>query len=121
MHHSPAGRRLTAGDEAIRRLREAVKGLDVGLLVNNAGVAEPCCVYLHEADVEGLVRMIRVNLSALTQVTAAVLPGMLDKGRGAIVNIGSASAVALPSFPLNSVYAATKRYMDASCMAGKSS
>jgi 17beta-estradiol 17-dehydrogenase / very-long-chain 3-oxoacyl-CoA reductase len=74
---------LTTGDEAIRQLREAVQGLDdVGVLVNNAGVAEPGCVYLHKVDVESLVRMIRVNLSALTQVTAAVLPVMLEKGEG---------------------------------------
>jgi short-subunit dehydrogenase len=52
------------------------------VLVNNVGVAEPGCVYLHKADVESLVRMIRVNLSALTQVMAAVLPVMLEKGEG---------------------------------------
>ena len=41
-------------------------------------------VYLHEADVEALVRMVRVNLWALTEVTAAVLPGMLERRRGAM-------------------------------------
>ena len=44
-----------AGDEAVRRLREAVEGLDVGVLVNNAGVAKPCALYLHEVDVEAWV------------------------------------------------------------------
>jgi 17beta-estradiol 17-dehydrogenase / very-long-chain 3-oxoacyl-CoA reductase len=52
----------------------------------------------------------RVNVLALTQVTAAVLPVMLHRGRGTIVNISSGSALALPSFPLYSVYAGTKRY-----------
>ncbi|XP_020179581.1 very-long-chain 3-oxoacyl-CoA reductase 1-like [Aegilops tauschii subsp. strangulata] len=99
------------GDEAMRRLREEVEGLDVGLLVNNAGVAKPCAVYLHEMDVEAWVRMIRVNLWALTEVTAAVLPGMVQRGRGAVVNIGSGSSEAIPSFPLYSVYAASKRYV----------
>ncbi|XBH70872.1 hypothetical protein VPH35_098439 [Triticum aestivum] len=98
-------------DEAMRRLREAVAGLDVGMLVNNAGVAKPGAVYLHEVDVEAWVRMIRVNALALTEVTAAVLPGMLRRGRGAIVNIGSGSSFALPSYPLYSVYVATKRYV----------
>jgi short-subunit dehydrogenase len=74
---------LTTGDEAIRQLREAVQGLDdVGVLVNNVGVAELGCVYLHKADIESLVRMIRVNLSALTQVTAIVLLVMLEKREG---------------------------------------
>lgn len=99
----------SAGDEATRRLREAVEGLDVGVLVNNAGVAKPCAVYLHEFDVEAWMRMIRVNLWALTEVTAAVLPGMVARGRGAVVNIGSGSTEAIPSFPLYTIYAATKR------------
>ncbi|EER92885.1 hypothetical protein BDA96_01G545000 [Sorghum bicolor] len=100
------------GDESMRRLRAAIEGLDVGVLVNNAGVLRPSMVYLHEADVEALVRMVRVNLWALTEVTAAVLPGMLERRRrGAIVNMGSASSEAIPSFPLNTIYAATKRYV----------
>ena len=81
----------------------------MGVLVNNAGVASPSAAYLHEADVEAWVQMVRVNLLALTEVTAALLPGMLDRGRGAVVNIGAGCTGALPSFPLNSVYAATKR------------
>ncbi|GJN28960.1 hypothetical protein PR202_gb17139 [Eleusine coracana subsp. coracana] len=99
------------GDEAARRLRDAVDGLDIGVLVNNAGVAKPCAVYLHEFDVETWVRMVRVNLWALTEVTAVVLPGMVARGRGAVVNIGSGSTEAIPSFPLYSIYAATKRYV----------
>ncbi|VAI19090.1 unnamed protein product [Triticum turgidum subsp. durum] len=99
------------GDEAMRRLREAVAGLDVGVLVNNAGMAKPGAVYLHEVDVEAWVRMIRVNALALTEVTAAVLPGMLRRGRGAVVNIGPGSSFGLPSYPLYSVYVATKRYV----------
>ncbi|CAM0913951.1 unnamed protein product [Alopecurus aequalis] len=99
------------GDQAIRRFREAILGLEVGVLVNNAGVVKPGALFLHEADVESLARIIRVNVLALTQVTAAVLPIMLQQGRGTIVNIGSGSTLALPSFPLYSVYAGTKRYV----------
>ncbi|XBI07248.1 hypothetical protein VPH35_135177 [Triticum aestivum] len=99
------------GDEAMSRLREAVAGLNVGVLVNNAGVAKPGAVYLHEVDVEAWVRMIRVNVLALTEVTAEVLPGMVRRGRGAVVNIGSGSGSVLPSHPLYSVYVATKRYV----------
>ena len=94
----------------MRRLREAVAGLDVGVLVNNAGVAKPGAVYMHEVGVEARARMIRVNVLALTEVTAAVLPGMVRRGRGAVVNIGSGSSEAIPSFPLYTIYAASKRY-----------
>ncbi|CAM0908239.1 unnamed protein product [Alopecurus aequalis] len=100
-----------AGDEATRELKDAVEGLDVGVLVNNAAVNRPGALYVHEADVERLVRMIRVNVMGLNEVTAAVLPGMLKRGRGAIVNVGSGSTVAVPSFPLYTVYSATKRYV----------
>ncbi|XBI06410.1 hypothetical protein VPH35_134431 [Triticum aestivum] len=93
------------------RLREAVEGLEVGVLVNNAGLATPHAAYLHEVDVEAWVKMIRVNLWAVTEVTAAVLPGMVERGRGAVINIGSGSTEALPSYPLYSIYAATKRYV----------
>ncbi|TVU11548.1 hypothetical protein EJB05_45141, partial [Eragrostis curvula] len=99
------------GDEAMRQLQETIDGLDIGLLVNNAAVATPGAVFLHEADIERLIRMIRVNLWAPTEVTAAVLPGMLERGRGAIVNVGSGSTVAVPSFPLYTVYSSTKRYV----------
>ena len=83
----------------------------MGVLVNNAGVAKPGAVYLREADVEACVRLMRVNLWAGTEVTAAVLPGMVERGRGAVINIGSGSTEALPAYPLYSVYAATKRYV----------
>lgn len=99
------------GDEALRRLRDAVEELDVGVLVNNAGVMRPGAAYLHEADAEAYVRMIRVNLWATTEVTAAVIPGMVARGRGAVVNMGSATAEAVSSFPLHTVYSATKRYV----------
>uniref|UniRef100_A0A0E0E144 B-keto acyl reductase n=1 Tax=Oryza meridionalis TaxID=40149 RepID=A0A0E0E144_9ORYZ len=100
------------GDEPLRRLREAVAGLDVGVVVNNAGEGRPGAVYLHEADAEAWVRMARVNVSAVTEVTAAVLPGMVERGRGgAVVNLGSAASEAIPSFPLYTMYAATKRYV----------
>ena len=100
-----------AGDEAARELRAVVKGLDVGVLVNNAAVNRPGALYVHEADVERLARMIQVNVMGLTEVTAVVLPGMLERGRGAVVNVGSGSTVAVPSFPIYTVYSATKRWV----------
>ncbi|KAF7098735.1 hypothetical protein CFC21_100452 [Triticum aestivum] len=99
------------GDEALRRLRDVVEGLDVGLLVNNAGVMSPRAAFLHEADAEALIRMIRVNLWATTEVTAAVIPGMATRGRGAVVSMGSATSEAVASFPLHAVYSGTKRYV----------
>ncbi|TKW05050.1 hypothetical protein SEVIR_7G151100v4 [Setaria viridis] len=93
-------------------LGELIRDLDVGVLVNNAGACYPYARYFHEVD-EALVRnMVRVNVEATTRVTHAVLPGMVVRGRGAIVNIGSGSASVLPSCPLHTVYAATKAFVD---------
>ncbi|KAJ0977326.1 hypothetical protein J5N97_012800 [Dioscorea zingiberensis] len=99
-------------DEGIKRLQKGIDGLDVGILVNNAGISYPYAKYLHEVDEELVKNLIKVNVEAVTRVTKAVLPGMLERKRGAIVNIGSGSATVLPSEPLYSVYAATKAYID---------
>ncbi|KAG0489284.1 hypothetical protein HPP92_008095 [Vanilla planifolia] len=48
----------------------------------------------------------------MTKVTHVVLPGMVERKRGAILNIGSGAAVVIPSDPLYAVYAATKAYVD---------
>ncbi|CAD6336858.1 unnamed protein product [Miscanthus lutarioriparius] len=85
------------GDAAIRRLREAIEGLDVGMLVNNAAVN----TRWRGVPARGGHRA----------VTAAVLPRMLARRRGAIVNVGSGSTVAVPSFPLYTVYSSTKKYV----------
>lgn len=104
-----AGDALAAGVDA---LKESIRGLDVGVLVNNAGVSYPYARYFHEVDEELMRSLIRVNVEGVTRVTHAVLPGMVDRKRGAIVNIGSGAASVVPSDPLYSVYAATKAYVD---------
>ncbi|CAD6263289.1 unnamed protein product [Miscanthus lutarioriparius] len=93
-------------------LGEFLAELDVGVLVNNAGACYPYARYFHEVD-EALVRnLVRLNVDAVTRVTHAVLPGMVRRGRGAVVNIGSGASAILPSDPLYTVYAATKAYID---------
>ncbi|KAJ3696944.1 hypothetical protein LUZ61_000649 [Rhynchospora tenuis] len=102
-----------SGDSAagLERLREAIHGLDVGLLINNAGRAEPSATYFHDADIDAWIKMMRVNLDAVVEITHAVLPSMLKKKKGAIVNIGSGSSVVIPSYPLYATYAATKAFV----------
>ncbi|PRQ40072.1 putative very-long-chain 3-oxoacyl-CoA reductase [Rosa chinensis] len=97
-----------SGEEIARAIEEGIKGLDVGVLVNNAGVAYPYAKFFHEVDLELMESITRVNIEAATWVCKAVIPGMLKKKRGAIVNIGSGSSVIVPSYPLFTVYAASK-------------
>lgn len=98
--------------EGVERIKDAIKGKDVGVLVNNAGVSYPYARYFHEVDDELLRNLIKVNVEGVTRVTHAVLPGMIERKKGAIVNIGSGAAIVIPSDPLYAVYAATKAYVD---------
>ncbi|KAJ8615620.1 hypothetical protein MRB53_034992 [Persea americana] len=93
-----------------KRVEEGIEGLDVGILINNVGMSNPWPRFFHEADCM-VDEIIKVNVEGTSRVTKAVLPGMLMKKKGAIVNIGSGSAEILQSFPLCSVYAATKAYI----------
>ncbi|XP_057949431.1 very-long-chain 3-oxoacyl-CoA reductase 1-like [Malania oleifera] len=96
-----------------RRIEEAIEGVEVGVLINNAGMTySPGLRYFGEVGVGEWMELVRVNVEGLNMVTKAVLPAMLKRKRGAIVNIGSGSTVVLPSQPLYAVYAATKAYVD---------
>ena len=64
----------------------------VGLLVNNAGVIERSEVPFAEDDVEDVWRVVETNVRGPVLVTHAVLPGMLARGGGRIVNINSGAA-----------------------------
>lgn len=99
-------------DEGVKRIVETIDGLDVGVLINNVGISYPYARFFHEVDQELLKNLIKVNVVGTTKVTQAVLPGMLKRKKGAIVNIGSGAAIVIPSDPLYAVYAATKAYID---------
>jgi 3-hydroxy acid dehydrogenase/malonic semialdehyde reductase len=81
---------------------------EIDVLVNNAGLAlglEPA----QEADLDNWERMIDTNVTGLTYVTRAVLPGMVARNRGHVVNMGSIAGT-WPYFGGN-VYGATKAFV----------
>lgn len=93
--------------------RDAIEASLVGLgddlrrievLVNNAG--RMTGGLLEEQDIEEVYAMVQVNLIAVAHMTARVLPGMVERGRGKIVNNASISGYAY--FPAASTYAASK-------------
>lgn len=99
--------------DGLRRIGEVIDGLDVGVLINNVGCCYPYARYVHELDEKLMNDLIKINVEGTTKVTHAVLPGMLKRKRGAIVNIGSAAGGSIiPSYPLCTVYAAAKGYID---------
>ncbi|KAH9313975.1 hypothetical protein KI387_022602, partial [Taxus chinensis] len=98
--------------EGMSRVEEVIGNLDVGLLINNVGVSYPYARFFHEVDSELLKKLIAVNIEGTTRMVHTVLPFMLKKKKGAIVNLGSGAATVIPSDPLYTVYAATKAYVD---------
>eukprot|EP00243_Klebsormidium_subtile_P007139 TRINITY_DN312_c0_g1_i1.p1 TRINITY_DN312_c0_g1~~TRINITY_DN312_c0_g1_i1.p1 ORF type:complete len:343 (+),score=54.11 TRINITY_DN312_c0_g1_i1:59-1087(+) len=96
----------------IDRVEATLSDLDVGILINNVGLSYPHAQYLNELDVTLIGDLIRVNVEVTTRLTRLVIPGMLKKRRGAIVNVGSGAATVLPSDPLYAVYAGTKGFVD---------
>ncbi len=91
-----------AAAEIARRATETFGAVDV--LVNNAGIEQAS--HFHELAAADIARMVAVNLTGPMLLTRAVLPGMVDRGRGHIVNV--ASLAGKSPVPYNAVYAATK-------------
>jgi uncharacterized protein len=79
----------------------------VTLLVNNAGVGthKP----LLDSDVDAMTRMIDLNVTALTRLTYAAVPGFIARGKGAVINISS--IVAISPETLNGVYGGSKAFV----------
>ena len=81
--------------------------VEVEILVNNAGFGDSDDFV--DVDRERLVRMIELNCVALTDLQSRYLRPMVQRGRGAVINI--ASAAAFQPLPGNAVYAATKAFV----------
>lgn len=98
-----------AAPDGPRRLVEAAeaRSFEPTLLVNNAGVG--VLGPFADLSVEKAREMVRLNVLALTDLTYCVLAGMLARGSGAIINVGSASA--FQPLPNYGVYAATKSFV----------
>ncbi len=92
---------------AAQQIEHALGPIDI--LINSAGVLEPLGK-LWETDPEQWARVIDINLSGAYYCMRAVLPGMIKRGRGVIVNISSGAATtAQPNW---SAYAASKAGLD---------
>lgn len=86
----------------------ADRGLAVEILVNNAGFGGPVQDF-HDGERERLLEMVRLNVEAIVDLSSRFMPGMVDRGRGAVINV--ASTAAMQPMPGNANYAATKAFV----------
>lgn len=78
-------------EEAVKVLAEHLASLpEVSLLVNNAGFGQS--KYFVDIDIEHHVDMVNLHVHAPVRLCHAVLPGMIERDRGAIINVSSLSA-----------------------------
>ena len=102
----PADLREVASREGLaRRIRQL--GLEVEILVNNAGFGGSG--NMAQADRKRLMAMVQVNCEALLDLQARYLPAMVQRGRGAVINV--ASTAAFQPLPGTATYAATKAFV----------
>lgn len=95
---------------AAQQLFDAVRaaGITLDVLVNNAGSGD--VGPFAKADLGKALRMIQVNVTALTELTALFLPGFVARDRGRILNVGSIAG--FQPGPYMAVYYATKAYVN---------
>lgn len=106
VHVIPADLAVPGEVERLCRELEA-RGITVDHLINNAGLGRARPFVGDEPDKE--IRMIDLNCRALTELTARLLPGMVERGRGGVLLV--ASLVGFFPIPGMSVYAASKAYV----------
>jgi uncharacterized protein len=99
---------LAEADAAEKLMAEIEKqGVKIELLVNNAGVG--LIGEIETTALGDIQRLLNLNIITLTDLTYRVLPGMLERGHGAVINVSSVAAFQPVAFM--AAYAASKSYV----------
>jgi short-subunit dehydrogenase len=100
-----------ARDDDLHRVEDILRhDAPVDVLVNNAGFTH--LAPFDQLDATVVEEMIRVHVLALTRLTHAALPRMMERGRGTIINVSSDGVFATYPAPEMVTYAATKAYVN---------
>ena len=91
-------------------VKNAIKDLEVGILINNVGISYRYPMFFHELDDESVSQLMEMNINSAVWMTRMVLPGMVERKRGAIVNLSSGSA--MYNMPLLAEYSGSKSFLE---------
>lgn len=102
---------IFSGPDVYETLEEEFLNLDIGVLVNSLSLSNPHPEYFLDLPHRERIytNIIQCNVVVMTNMCRIVLPGMVERGKGVVVNLASSTAV-MPS-PLLAVFAATKAYV----------
>lgn len=96
--------------KARQTVKNAIKDLDVAVLINNVGVSYRYPMYFHELQEDEVANLMEMNINSTTWMTQFVIGGMVERKRGAIVNLSSGSA--MYTLPLLAEYSGAKSYIE---------
>ncbi|XP_031563323.1 very-long-chain 3-oxoacyl-CoA reductase-B-like [Actinia tenebrosa] len=100
---------FSGGAEIYDGLDEKLDGLDIGILINNVGVSH-YPEFFTNMKREDCWKMINVNDMSVIMMTHIILPGMVSRGKGVVMNISSRAGV--EPLPLLSTYSSSKAFVD---------
>jgi 17beta-estradiol 17-dehydrogenase / very-long-chain 3-oxoacyl-CoA reductase len=95
---------------AQEKVAKAIKDLEVGVLVNNVGVSYRYPQFFDELTEEEVQNLMTMNIDSVVWMTRMILPGMLGRRKGTIVNVSSASA--MYTLPLLAEYSGAKSFVE---------
>ncbi|NXT85389.1 HSDL1 protein, partial [Zapornia atra] len=101
---------FSKGREPYLAIRNALKDREIGILVNNVGLFYTYPDYFTSLSEDMLWDMININIASANMMVHIVLPGMVERKKGAIVNVSSASCC--QPTPMLTIYGASKTYLD---------
>jgi len=92
------------------KMMAEIGDLEIGILVNNVGLSYPYPQWYDETDLARLENICDINNKSMVAMTRLLVPGMLERKRGAVVNLSSAGAI-VPQ-QLMAVYGASKAFVN---------